>query len=127
MFEAGKIHNTIREMKRLNIDIMGISEMRWPGSGEYQIDEYTIYYSGNEDAHHWNDVGVIIKKEFKLAVITYIPHSDRVMMLKLRGHPFDLNIIQVYAPTSEKSDDIIEQFYEEIDECLKHTKKHEVT
>ena len=126
MFEAGKIHNTIKEMSRLRIDVMGISEMRWPGNGECQIGDHIVYYAGNEDRNHRQGVGLIIKKELKPSIISCLPYSDRVILLKIRGNPFNINLIQVYAPTADKGEEIAEDLYAQIGEVLKNVKTGEV-
>lgn len=72
IFEGGKLHNTIQEMKRLNIEIMEISEMRWPGTGECCVDNHTIYYSGKDDRHHRYGVSIIINNRLKPHVISLI-------------------------------------------------------
>lgn len=126
MCEAGKIHNTIKEMERLHIDIMGISEMRWPGTGECQVDDHIVYYAGNVEKNHLQGVGFILNKKLRSTIIGCLPHSDRVIMIKLRGSPFNVNLIQVYAPTSDKSEEVIEDFYAQIKEVLKNTKRRDI-
>lgn len=126
MFEAGKIHNTIKEMNRLRVDVMGISEMRWPGGGECQMEDHIVYYAGNEDRNHRQGVGFIVKRELKPSIISCLPYSDRVILLKLRGNPFNINFIQIYAPTTDKSEEMVEEFYDQIREVLKSVKAGEV-
>jgi len=127
MYEAGKLANTTKEMKRLNIDILGISETWWAGSGEYISSDEKLYYSGNETEAHRNGVGIIIPKNLSSCVTNFIPESDRVMLLTINAKPIMLNIIQVYAPTSDKSDEEIEDFYADVNKMLKLTKPHEMT
>ncbi|XP_045454539.1 craniofacial development protein 2-like [Melitaea cinxia] len=126
IYEDGKTYNTIQEMERMSLDILGVSEMRWKGKGETGWEKHKIYFSGNYDTHHWNGVGFIVTKEMAKHVINFTPLTDRVALLKLNGHPFNLNIIQVYAPTAESSDDAIKSFYSDIMECLKLTKNHDI-
>ena len=121
MFEAGKIHNTIQEMTRLKIGILGVSEMWWPLSGKRNINNHVVYYSGNEDKNHRNEVGIIITKNIEGSVINFVPFSDRLMLLQLKSNPININLIQAYAPTADKSEIEIERFYEELKELLKIT------
>ena len=60
IYKEGKIHNVIQEMKRLKVDIMGISETRWPGKGQCNVSGCTVYYLGNVNQHPRNGVGVIV-------------------------------------------------------------------
>ncbi|XP_055384420.1 uncharacterized protein LOC129614059 [Condylostylus longicornis] len=126
LYEAGKLDNTILEMTRLNINILGISEMRWPDAGELKKDDATVFYSGNQNRKHSNGVGMIIKGHAAKCVSTFIPHSDRTMLVKLSAKPVNINLIQVYAPTADKSDEAIEEFYHDIDELMKLTKPQEL-
>lgn len=127
IYESGKTHNVIKEMKRLHVQIMGLSETRWPDAGECTIQDHWVYYSGNNDPDHRNGVGIIINKNIKSALKSFIPVSDRIIMIKLHAFPMDINIIQIYAPTAEKEDIIVEEFYEQLETLIKQNKKHEIT
>lgn len=105
LYEAGKLANTIKEMKRLNIDILGVSETFWSNSGKFQSDDKTIFYSGNDTRNHRKGVGIIVSKNVADSVTAFIPKSDRTMLLKINAKPFSMNIIQVYAPTTESSEE----------------------
>jgi len=65
MFQTGKIKNTIAEMNRLEVDIMGISEIRWPGNGQYSIEEHKVLYSVNEENQHICGVGFKVSCEMQ--------------------------------------------------------------
>lgn len=127
LYESGKTHNAIKEMRRLQVDILGICEMRWPGSGERNMEHHKIYYTGNTGKRHENGVGIIVNNNIQSAVIGCIRQSDRIIMLKLRGTLFNINIVQVYAPTAEKSEEEIEDFYSQIGIVMKNVKKRDVT
>ncbi|XP_060531543.1 uncharacterized protein LOC132705128 [Cylas formicarius] len=126
MYEAGKLANTIHEMDRLKISILGISETWWPGAGECNTENKRFYYSGNNDRDHRRGVGVIVTKEIAGSVTDFVPYSDRTMLLKIRTKPLNINIIQVYAPTLDRGDDEMDKFYGEIKELLGLTKPHEI-
>lgn len=85
-----------------------------------------FFYSGNDDQDHRRGVGIVITKNLLTSVVDFVPYSDRTALLKLRVKPNDLNIVQVYAPTADSPDQEVEQFYSEIKELLKLTKKHDV-
>ena len=127
MFEPGKMHNVVQEMQRLKIDVLGISEARWPNSGNYPVAYGMVYFSGNRDTHHRNGVAIVISKTMVPSVINFVPVSDRVIFLQLQTKTGKLNIIQGYAPTADKSDEEVEQFYEQIDQVLRSTKPRDST
>ncbi|XP_030746013.1 craniofacial development protein 2-like [Sitophilus oryzae] len=115
-------------MNRLKVNIFGISEVRWPGSGKCITDGGTFYYSGSDDQQkHPNGVGILVDKETNKAVTGFVPLSERVMMIQLETSKIRTNIIQVYAPTAQSEDREIDEFYGQIEQLWKNIKKHEVT
>lgn len=126
LFEAGKLANLIQEMKKLDIDILGVAETWWPGAGVCNTRGGAFYYSGNQDRNHWKGVGIIVSEHFNNCNIDFIPYSDRVALIKLNARPTNLNIIQIYAPTADASDEEIEMFFGQVKEILKFTRKHDI-
>lgn len=127
MYETGKTHNTIQEIKRNDISVLGISEMRWPKTGKCNVDQYSVYYSGQDTAQHYNGVGFIVDKNVEKSVINFLPISDRVALLQINTRPFKLNLIQVYAPHYEHTDAAVEVFYEDVQKAVDQTKPQDVT
>lgn len=125
MQQAGKTENIIKEMDRMAINILGISEMRWKNSGERREGDHLIIYSGGE--RHARGVGFVLDKEHARAVKGFMAFSDRVILLKISSKPLDYNIIQVYAPTTESTKEDLEKFYDELNGALKTCKSQEVT
>uniref|UniRef100_A0A8D8S118 Craniofacial development protein 2 n=1 Tax=Cacopsylla melanoneura TaxID=428564 RepID=A0A8D8S118_9HEMI len=124
--QEGKIHNAIKEMKRMRVDILGISEMRWLDSGDINVDEHRVLYSGRTDGKHEQGVGIILSKEMGKCITSFTPISPRVLLVQLKGSPIDINIIQVYAPTTDRSDEEVQEFYNSIELVLKKLKKDEL-
>lgn len=116
--ESGKIHNVIQEMQRLEISILGISDTRWKGSGQQPTTNGTIYYSGSEDSQHRYGVAIAVSHEINKSIINFIPVSNRNMLLQLQAHHCKVNIVQTYAPTADKSDEEIEEYYHELDNII---------
>lgn len=86
LFEAGKLANTVHEMKRLGLDILGVAETWWPGAGRCDIEDAAFLYSGNEDQNHRKDVGFVIAKPLLKSIVEFVPYSDRAALLKLRAN-----------------------------------------
>ena len=83
-----------------------------------------VYYSGGDN--HELGVGILLNKTVANSVVAFCPVSVRKALVKLKAKPFDLNIIQVYAPTSASTEEELEEFYEELDKCKKECKDHEL-
>ena len=108
LYQPGKLDNLMQELNHMKLDIMGIAETRWTDTGRIVKDDYTMIYSGGED--HKNGVGIILRNEEAKSMIGYWPISDRVVMVKMQAKPFNINMIQVYAPTQDYDDENIEEF-----------------
>ena len=121
----GKIEEIQKEMKRMNLSILGLSEVRWPGAGKMDSDDLTFYYSGGERLER--GVGIMVNKTVAGCVVGYWAVSDRVIVMKINGHPFNVNIIQVYAPTQESTEEEVDEFYDQVAEAQKQCKSQEIT
>jgi len=116
LLQAGKLENLKTEMVRNKLDIIGLSEIRWEGSGELASDEMTLFYSG--DVKGMNGVGFIVNRKIRSRVQRVIYEGDRIIAIRLGMKPKDVLIIQVYMPTSQRSDEEIEEIYERIERIM---------
>ena len=104
-------------MARVNIDILGISELRWTGMGEFNSDDHYIYYCGQESLRR-NGVSIIVNKRVRNAILECNLKNDRMISVRFQSKPFNIMVIQVYAPTSNAEEAEIEQFYEDLQDLL---------
>ena len=86
-------------MARLNINILGISELEWTGMGEFNSDAHYIYYCGKESLRR-NGLAIIVNKRVQNAVLGCNLKNDRMISVRFQGKPFNITGIQVYAPNS---------------------------
>ena len=98
-------------MARVNSDILGISEERWSGMGEFNSDDHYIYYCGQEYLRR-NGVVIIVNKRVRNAVLGCNLKNNRMISVRFQGKPFNIMVIQVYALTSNTEEAEVEQFYE---------------
>ena len=109
--QTGKLKELTHELERYKWHMIGLCETRWKNSGEQLTDEgHMLYYSGEADKHA-NGVGILMNKDFKNTVIASCPISSRIMSVRVRATPFNITVIQVYAPTTDYTDEELEQFY----------------
>ena len=109
----GKLEVVKQEMARVNIDILGISELKWTGMGEFNSDDHYIYYCGQESLRR-NRVAIMVNKRFQNAVLGCNLKNDRMISVRLQGKPFNITVIQGYAPTSNAEEAEVEWFYEDL-------------
>ena len=111
-----------QEMVRVNINILGISELKWTGMGEFNSDDHYIYYCGQESLRR-NGVAIMVNKRVRNAVLGCNLKNDRMISLRFQGKPFNITVIQVYAPTSNAEAAEVEWFYEDLQDLLELTPK----
>ena len=116
----GKLEVVKQEMTRVNINILRISELRWTGMGEFTSDDHYIYYCEQESLRR-NGVAIIVNKRVRNAVLGCNLKNDRMISVCFQGKPFNIKVIQVYAPTSNNEEG--EQFYEDLKDLLANTQK----
>ena len=122
----GKLEVVKQEMARVNIDILGISELKWTRVGEFNSDNHYIYYCVQESLRQ-NAIAIMVNKRVRNAALGYNLKNDRMGSVCFQGKPFNITVIQVYAPTNNTE---VEQFYEDLQDLLeltpntKHTTMH---
>lgn len=95
MHQAGILANVTQEMDRLKLDALGISEVRWTESGSIQPESgHKLFYSGGDTPPN-HGVGILLSKTWTSAVLNYLPVNDRIIMVRLLGKPFNINLIQI--------------------------------
>ena len=112
-------------MARVNIDILGISELKWTGMGEFNSDDHYIDYCGQEPLRR-NGVAIMVNKRVRSAVLGCNLKNNRMISVCFQGKPFNITVIQVYAPTSNAEEAEVEQFYEDLQDLLELTPKKDV-
>ena len=103
----GKLEMIKQEVARVSINILGISELKWTGMGEFNSDDHYISYCGQESLRR-NGVAIIVNKRVQNAVLGCTHKSDRMISVRFQGKPFNITIIQVYAPTSNAREGEVE-------------------
>ena len=107
-------------MASMNIDILGISELKWTGVSEFNSDNHYIYYCGKESLRR-NGVAIIVNKRVHNAVLGCNLKNDRVIFVHFQGKSFNITLIQVYAPNSNTEEAEVEWVYEELQDLLELT------
>ena len=109
----------------MNVDILGISELKWTGMGEFNSDDHDIYYCGQESFRR-NRVAIMVTKRVWNAVFGCNLRKDRMISVRFQGKPLTTTVIQVYAPTSNAEEAEVERFYEDLQDLLELTPKKNV-
>ena len=106
----------------MNINILGISELKWTGMGEFNSDDHYIYYSRQESLRR-NGVIFIVNKRVRNAVLGCDLKNDRMISVRFQGKPVSITVLQIYAPTTNAKEAEVEWFYEDLQDLLQLTPK----
>ena len=112
-------------MARVNVDILGISELKWSGMGEFNSNDHYIYYCGQESLRR-NGVAIMVNKRVQNSELGCNLKNDRMNSVRFQGKPFNITVIQAYMPTSNTEEAELEWFYEDLQDLLALTPKKDV-
>ena len=113
-----------QEMARVNVNILGISELKWTGKGGFNSDDHYIYYCRQESLRR-NGIAKMVNKRVQNAVLGCNLKNNRMISVSFQGKPFKITVIQVYTPTSNAEEAEVEWFYEDLQDLLElASKKH---
>ena len=112
-------------MARVNLDILGISELKWAVMVEFNSDDHYIYYCGQESLRR-NGVAITVNKRVRNAVLGCNLKNDRMIIVHFQGKPFNITVIQVYALTSNAEEAEVEWFYEDLQDLLEVTPQKDI-
>ena len=114
-----------KEMARVNVDILGISKLKWTGMGEHNSDNHFIYYCGQESLRR-NGVAIMVNKRVRNAILGGSLKNDKMISVCFQGKLFNIAVIQVYAQISTAEEAEVERLYEDLQDLLELTPKKEV-
>ena len=121
----GKLEVVKQEMARVDVDILGISELKWTRMGEFNSNDHYIYYCGQESLRR-NGVAIMVNKRVRNALLGCNLKNDRMNSVHFKGKPFNITVIQAYAPTSNAEKAKVERFCEDLQDLLELTPKEDV-
>ena len=114
-----------QETARVKVDTLEISELRWTGMGEFNSDDHYIYSCGQESLRR-NGVAIMVYKRVQNSVLGCSLKNNRMVSVRFQGKPFNITVIQVYAPTSNTEKAKVEQYYEDLQGFLELTPQKDV-
>ena len=121
----GKVEVVKKEMARVNINILGISELKWTGMGEFYSDNHYIYYCEQESLRR-NGLALILRRRVQNAVLGCNLINDRMISVHSQGKPLSIIVIQVYVPTNNNEEAEVERFYEDLQDLLELPLKKDI-
>ena len=123
--DQGKVEVVKQEMARVNVSILGISELKWTGMGEFNSDDHYIYYCRQESLRR-NGVGIMVNKRVQNAILVCNLKNDRMNSVRFQGRPLNITVIQAYSQTSNAEEAEVERLYEDLQDLLELTPRKDV-
>lgn len=126
LVQPGKLEIVEKEMQAHHVAILGLSETHLKGSGHLITEGgNTLYFSGH-DTESKNGVGILLPRKLNNCVLSYNAVNDRIITIKIKCKPLPINIVQIYAPTAQSSEEDIDNFYGILDETIKSLPRREM-
>ena len=113
----GKLKVVKQEMASVNINILGISDLKWTGMGEFNSNDHYFYYGGQASLRR-NGLAIMVNKRVQNAVAGSNLKNYRMSSVHLQGKPFNITVIQVYATTSNDEEDEVKRIYKDRQDLL---------
>src|SRR3989442_15418800 len=129
LYVSGKLANVLSEMKRMEIDIMGVAETCWGGEGSFPAElpeseggeKYKLFFSGGKKRRR--GVGVIVREAVAKQEMMCEPISERILIMRLKVAPINILLVQIYAPNEDEDEEEKDRFYERLDKVVKEYRK----
>jgi exonuclease III len=126
LLKPGKMQELAEEIAKTQIDILAIQEVRWPGKGQIKKKDYQFFYSGTKEKTGQAGTGFLIMKKMQKHIISYELHNERLCKLRIKGKYNNITMINVYAPTEDKTEEIKEQFYDDLQSMVDKVPKSDL-
>ena len=123
--KQGELEVVKQEMARVNINVLGVTEQKWTGMGEFNSDDHYIFYCGKESLRR-KGVTIIVYKRVQNAVLGCNLKNDRMISVCFQDKPFNTMVIQIYAPTGNAEEAKVERCYEDLQDLLELKHKKDV-
>ena len=121
----GKLGVVKQEMTRVNVNILGISELKQTGMGEFNSDYHYVYYCGQESLRR-NGIAIMVNKRVQNGILGCNLKNDRIISVCFQWKLFNIMVMQAYALTSNTEEAVVEWFYEDLQDLLELTPKKDV-
>ena len=123
LLKPGKMQELSEQLEKVKMDIVALQEIRWNGDGIINKKNFVLYYSGSQKKKGQAGTGFFVKKKYQNTVIDFEPYNERLCKLRIQSKYNKLTLINTYAPTEEKSTEMKEQFYEDLQNLIKKVPK----
>jgi len=123
--DEGRAELAIQSIRKYELDVCGISEARWLGSGKRSMEGYTVYWSGRKEGHY-EGVAVAVRNNLAGSVTAWEPVNERLMWIRCNAKNVPVTIVQCYAPTDCSDEEAKDVFYDQLERVLSSISKRDI-
>jgi len=127
LLKPGKVQEPPEEIVKTQIEILALQEVRWPGKGQINKKDYLFYYSGTKEKTGQVSTGFLLMNKMQKYIISYELNNERLCKLRIKGKYNNIILINAYAPTEDKTEEIKEQFYDDLQSVVDKVPKSDLT
>jgi exonuclease III len=127
LLKPGKVQKLVEEIAKTQIEILALQEVRWPGKGQINKKDYHFYYSRTKENTGEAGTGFLLMKKMQKYIISYELHNERLCKLRIKGKYNNTTLINAYAPTEDRTEEIKEQFYDDLQSMVDKVPKSDLT
>jgi exonuclease III len=127
LLKPEKLQELTEEIAKTQTEILALQETRWPGKGQINKKDYIFYYSGSKEKTDQADTGFLLMKKIQKHIISYELHNERLYKLRVKGKYNNIKLINAYAPTEDETEEIKEQFYDDLQSIVDKVPKSDLT
>ena len=127
LYQTGKLAQATNELNQYNLDLMGMAEVRWTGSGKHKLATgETIIWSGRQDDNHHEGVAVLLRKTIANTLLQWKPVSERLLYVRFHSKFTKLSVLVGYAPTNDSEEEGKDDFYDSLQAMLEEIPAHDM-
>ena len=126
MFQTGKLAQVNKQFRNCKIDLLGLSEVRWPGNGRMMTEGHTLLYSGRKDNEHQAGMAILMRGEVLKSMIEWKPITERIITARFYSRFAKLTTIVCYAPTEDAEEDEKDHFYQQLQQIIRQVPRHDM-
>lgn len=126
LLKAGKMEEVAQELEKYKVSFGAVQEVRWKDSGTIKKKNYDFHFSGSHNARGHKGVGFFVMQKLRQAVLGFEPISERICKLRIKGKFCNISFVNVYAPTEDAEEDIVDDFYTELERVCDRIPRHDM-
>ena len=127
LYQTGRMPQLVKEFDNYNLDILGVSQVRWTGTGKRRLASgHTIVFSGRSDDQHSEGVALLLNRKTEKALLEWKPFGSRLLKARFHSKYTKLSVLVCYAPTEDVNAEVKDAFYDQLQSAVGSVHAHDM-